>query len=147
MPESRFADGLKRHMRKQADYLRPKFDYALAALESGLAEYGIGSWTRPNGGYFISYDGLPGTSKRCVELCKECGVKLTDSGAAFPYGIDPDDKNIRIAPSYPTTEQLHTCIKVFCLCQRIAALETLLKENSVPSDATDEGKERELTTD
>lgn len=119
-------DGLKKHMKKQADYLRPKFDCALAALDSGLAGYGIGTWTHPNGGYFISYDGLPGTSKRCVELCKNVGVKLTDAGAAFPYGIDPEDKNIRIAPSYPTTEQLYTCMGVFCLCQRIAALEVLL---------------------
>ena len=121
-------NGLKKHMKKQADYLRPKFDCALAALESGLSDYHIGSWTKPNGGYFISYDGLPGTSKRCVELCRNIGVVLTDSGAAFPYGVDPEDKNIRIAPSYPTTEQLYTCMKVFCLCQRIAALEVLLRE-------------------
>ena len=119
-------EGLKLHMKKQADYLRPKFDCALAALESGLSEYGISRWTHPNGGYFISYDGLPGTAKRCVELCGAVGVKLTDAGAPYPYGIDPEDKNIRIAPSYPTTEQLYTCIRVFCLCQRIAALETLL---------------------
>lgn len=121
-------NGLKKHMKKQADYLRPKFDCALAALDSGLAGYGIGTWTHPNGGYFISYDGLNGTAKRCVELCKGAGVKLTDAGAPFPYGIDPDDKNIRIAPSYPTTEQLYTSMGVFCLCQRIAALEVLLGE-------------------
>ena len=123
-------EGLKLHMKKQADYLRPKFDCALAALESGLSEYGISRWTHPNGGYFISYDGLPGTAKRCVELCRAVGVKLTDAGAPYPYGIDPEDKNIRIAPSYPTTEQLYTCIRVFCLCQRIAALETLLAPKS-----------------
>lgn len=120
------AEGLKLHMKKQADYLRPKFDCALAALESGLSEYHIASWTHPNGGYFISYDGLPGTARRCIELCAAVGVKLTDAGAPFPYGIDPEDKNIRIAPSYPTTEQLYTCIRVFCICQRIAALEALL---------------------
>ncbi len=120
--------GLKKHMKKQADYLCPKFDCALAALDSGLNGLQIGKWTHPNGGYFISYDGLPGTAKRCVDLCAGVGVVLTGSGAAFPYGIDPEDKNIRLAPSYPTTEQLYTCIHVFCLCQRIAALEVLLAE-------------------
>ena len=121
--------GLKKHMKKQADYLRPKFDCALAALDAGLSGLQIGEWTHPNGGYFISYDGLPGTSKRCVDLCKKLGVILTGSGAAFPYGIDPEDKNIRLAPSYPTTEQLYTSMRVFCLCQKIAALEILLAGN------------------
>lgn len=119
------AAGLLAHMKKQADYLRPKFDCALAALKTGLDGTGIGTWTNPNGGYFISYDGLPGTAKRCVELCAEAGVKLTEAGAAFPYGIDPEDKNIRLAPSYPSTEQLYQSMNVFCICQRIAALESL----------------------
>jgi len=122
------ADGLRRHMRKQADYLRPKFDFALSALEDGLSDYGIGQWTKPNGGYFISYDGLKGTAKRCVELCGSLGVKFTEAGATFPYGVDPEDKNIRIAPSFPSTPQLYASIKVFCLCQRIAAIEVLLKD-------------------
>lgn len=121
-------EGLKEHMRKQAECLRPKFDCALSALDTGLSGLEIGQWTRPNGGYFISYDGLPGTSKRCVALCAEAGVVLTDSGAAFPYGIDPEDKNIRIAPSYPTVGQLADCMEIFCLCQRIAALEVLLNK-------------------
>ncbi len=119
------AAGLLAHMKKQADYLRPKFDCALAALKTGLDGTGIGTWTNPNGGYFISYDGLPGTAKRCVELCAEAGVKLTEAGAAFPYGIDPEDKNIRLAPSYPSTEQLYQSMNVFCICQKIAALEAL----------------------
>lgn len=119
------AAGLMAHMKKQADYLRPKFDCALAALKTGLDGAGIGTWTNPNGGYFISYDGLPGTAKRCVELCAEAGVKLTEAGAAFPYGIDPEDKNIRLAPSYPSTEQLYQSMNVFCICQKIAALEAL----------------------
>ena len=123
-------EGLYKHMRKQANYLRPKFDCALAVLDNGLTEYEIGQWTRPNGGYFISYDGLKGTAKRCVQLCDELGVKLTDAGATFPYGIDPEDKNIRIAPSFPQTEQLYSSMKVFCLCQRLAALEVLLNENA-----------------
>ena len=120
-------EGLRAHMRKQASYLRPKFDCALAALETGLGGTEIGVWTHPRGGYFISYDGLPGTAKRCVELCAQAGVKLTAAGSVYPYGIDPEDKNIRIAPSYPSTEQLYQSINVFCICQRIAALEALEK--------------------
>ena len=121
-------EGLKAHMRKQANYLRPKFDCALAALESGLGGTEIGVWTKPRGGYFISYDGLPGTAARCVKLCADVGVKLTPAGAAFPYGKDPEDKNIRIAPSYPSTSELYQSMNVFCICQKIAALEKLLKQ-------------------
>ncbi len=119
--------GLKDHMKKHANYLRPKFDVTLAGLQSGLGGLGIGSWTNPNGGYFISYEGLPGTAKRCVQLCAEAGVKFTPAGSVFPYGVDPEDKNIRLAPSYPTTEQLYQSINVFCICQKIAALETMDK--------------------
>ena len=119
--------GLKEHMKKHANYLRPKFDVTLAGLQSGLGGLGIGSWTNPNGGYFISYEGLPGTAKRCVQLCAEAGVKFTPAGSVFPYGVDPEDKNIRLAPSYPTTEQLYQSINVFCICQKIAALETMDK--------------------
>lgn len=120
------ADGLREHMKKQADYLRPKFDCTLAMLNDGLSGLGICEWTKPNGGYFVSFDGLPGTAKRCVSLCREAGVKLTDAGATYPYGIDPEDRNIRIAPSFPATDQLYRCLKVFCICQRAAALEVLL---------------------
>ena len=123
-------DGVKAHMKKQADYLRPKFDFTLAALESGLRRFGIGDWTNPNGGYFISYDGLPGTAARCVQLCADAGVKLTPAGAAFPYGIDPEDKNIRIAPTFLSFGDLNMSMEVFCLCQRIAALEALLAEKA-----------------
>ena len=119
-------EGLKKHMRKQANYLRPKFDCALAALHTGLDGTGIGAWTEPNGGYFISYDGLPGTAKRCIQLCSEAGVQFTAAGSCFPYGIDPEDKNVRIAPSYPSTQELYLSINVFCICQKIAALEVLL---------------------
>ena len=122
------AEGLYEHMKKQADYLRPKFDCTLAMLEDGLGGLGIAEWTRPNGGYFVSFDGLPGTAKRCVSLCKEVGVKFTDAGATFPYGIDPEDKNIRIAPSFPAIDQLYRCMQVFCICQRAAALEVLLAQ-------------------
>ena len=121
-------EGLKKHMRKQANYLRPKFDCALAALHTGLDGTGIGAWTEPNGGYFISYDGLPGTAKRCIQLCAEAGVQFTAAGSCFPYGIDPEDKNVRIAPSYPSTQELYLSINVFCICQKIAALEVMLGE-------------------
>lgn len=120
------ADGLKAHMKKQAEFLRPKFDCTLKTLHSGLDGLDIAEWTEPNGGYFISFDGLPGTAKRCVALCRDIGVKLTGAGATFPYGIDPEDKNIRIAPSFPTVEQLRLSMTAFCLCQRIAALEVLI---------------------
>ena len=120
-------DGLRAHMKKQADYLRPKFDCALAALKSGLAGTGIGKWTNPNGGYFISYEGLDGTAARCVELCAKAGVKFTEAGAAFPYGIDPHDREVRIAPSNPSTPELYASMNVFCICQRIAALEKLMQ--------------------
>ncbi len=123
-------DGLRAHMKKQADYLRPKFDCALAALKSGLAGTGIGTWTNPNGGYFISYEGLDGTAERCVELCAKAGVKFTEAGAAFPYGIDPHDREVRIAPSYPSTPELYASMNVFCICQRIAALEKLIAEEN-----------------
>lgn len=120
------ADGLKAHMKKHAEFMRPKFDCTLSTLEEGLGGLDIAEWTDPNGGYFISFDGLPGTAKRCVSLCKDIGVKLTGAGAPYPYGIDPEDKNIRIAPSFPTLEQLALSMKAFCICQRIAALEVLL---------------------
>ncbi len=122
------AQGLKAHMQKQADCLRPKFQRTLEVLERELAPYGIGSWTKPKGGYFISFDGLKGTARRCVQLCADLGVKFTDAGATFPYGIDPEDKNLRIAPSLPDLEQLESSIEVFCLCQRIAAIEALIDE-------------------
>ena len=123
-------DGLRAHMKKQADYLRPKFDCALAALKSGLAGTGIGKWTNPNGGYFISYEGMDGTAARCVELCAKAGVKFTEAGAAFPYGIDPHDREVRIAPSYPSTPELYASMNVFCICQRIATLEKLIAEEA-----------------
>lgn len=119
-------DGLREHMKKQAEYLRPKFDCTLAMLEDGLEGLEIGTWTKPNGGYFVSFDGIPGTAKRTVDLCLGVGVKLTGAGATYPYGIDPNDNNIRIAPSFPAIDQLYKSIKVFCLCERIAALEVLL---------------------
>lgn len=122
------AEGLREHMKKHAELLRPKFDCTLETLHAGLDGLGIASWTNPNGGYFISFDGLDGTAKRCVSLCRDIGVKLTGAGAPYPYGVDPEDKNIRIAPSFPTVEQLRQGMAAFCVCQRLAALEALLEK-------------------
>ena len=118
-------DGVKEHMAILGATLLPKFDMTVSTLEAELGGTGIGEWTNPNGGYFMAFKGLPGTAKRCVQLCADLGVKLTGAGAPFPYGIDPEDSTIRIAPSFPTPEQLKASIEIFCLCQKIAALETI----------------------
>ena len=122
------AQGLKEHMKKHADCLRPRFDCCLEILERELAPLGIGCWTKPKGGYFISYDGLKNTAKRSLQLCNDLGVKFTDAGATFPNGNDPEDKNVRIAPSYPDVADLKESMEVFCLCQRIAAIETIVND-------------------
>ena len=97
-------NGLKEHMRKHAEFIRPKFEAVESVLEEELSGLGIGSWTEPKGGYFISFDAMDGCAKAIVAKCKEAGVKLTGAGATFPYGKDPKDSNIRIAPSFPTPE-------------------------------------------
>ena len=116
------------HMQKHKEVLRPKFDIVLNALESNLKPVGIGEWTNPNGGYFVSIDVLSGTAKRVVQLCKEAGVVLTGAGATYPYGKDPDDKNIRIAPTFPPNDELRTAMDVFCICTKLAACEKLLEK-------------------
>ena len=118
--------GVKAQMRRQAALIAPKFQLVLEAFDRELAGLGVARWTRPNGGYFISFDGLTGTAARTVLLAKEAGVALTGAGATYPYGIDPDDSNIRIAPTYPSLEELALACELFCLCVRIAALEKLL---------------------
>ena len=112
-------------MQRHAAILRPKFHAVLDALDSEIAPLGIGSWKRPVGGYFVSYDAMPGTAKRALALCKEAGVTMTGAGATFPYGVDPQDSNIRIAPSLPPVEELRQAITIFCLCVKLAALEKL----------------------
>ncbi len=112
-------------MQRHAAILRPKFHAVLDALDSEIAPLGIGSWKRPVGGYFVSYNAMPGTAKRALELCKEAGVTMTGAGATFPYGVDPQDSNIRIAPSLPPVEELRQAIAIFCLCVKLAALEKL----------------------
>ena len=119
-------DGLTAHMKKHADLMRPKFEAVLDILEAELSGLGIGSWTRPKGGYFISFDAMPGCAKAIVAKCKELGVVLTDAGATYPYGNDPEDSNIRIAPSFPTPEEMLEATKIFVLCVKLASIEKLL---------------------
>ena len=120
--------GLVEHMRKHADILRPKFEAVINVLNKELSGLEIGSWTEPRGGYFISFDSLEGCAKAIVAKCKEAGVVMTGAGATFPYGIDPKDQNIRIAPSYPPVDELLTATKLLCICVKLAACEKLLGE-------------------
>lgn len=106
-------NGLKEHMRKHAEFMRPKFEAVESVLEEELGGLGIGSWTEPKGGYFISFDAMDGCAKAIVAKCKEAGVKLTGAGATFPYGKDPKDSNIRIAPSFPTPEEMKQAADLF----------------------------------
>ena len=120
-------DGIKAHMKLHAKILKPKFDAVLDTLESDLAGLEIASWLNPNGGYFISLDVTAGSASRVGVLCKEAGVTLTNVGATFPYGKDPSDSNIRIAPTFPTPEVLSKAVKVLTVSVKLACLENLLK--------------------
>ncbi len=122
------ADGVRAHMKKHAALMAPKFDCVLDNLNKEIAPRGIGSWHEPKGGYFVCYQGLPGTAKRTVALCKEAGLTLTGAGAPFPYKKDPNDNVIRIAPSYPDVPMLEAAMKLFCVAARMAALEVLMAE-------------------
>ena len=121
-------DGLRNHMKKHAQILIPKFNTVHENLNRELGSRGIGTWIRPKGGYFIAFDGLPGTAKRTVELCAQANLKLTPAGATYPYGVDPFDKTIRLAPSYPDLPALAAAMRLFCVAARMAALEVLIKE-------------------
>ncbi|MEE0913215.1 MAG: aminotransferase class I/II-fold pyridoxal phosphate-dependent enzyme [Ruminococcus sp.] len=121
-------DGIMAHMQKHKAILAPKFEIVINTLNEQIKEAGFAQWTDPNGGYFISIDVLPGTAKRVVQLCKEAGVVLTGAGATYPNGIDPEDKNIRLAPTFPPTDELETAMSVFCICAKLAACEKLLAE-------------------
>lgn len=121
-------DGVMEHMQKHKEILKPKFDIVLNALDVQLKPVGVGEWTNPNGGYFVSIDVLSGTAKRVVQLCKEAGVVLTGAGATYPYGKDPEDKNIRIAPTFPPNDELKTAMSVFCICAKLASCEKLLEK-------------------
>ncbi len=119
-------EGLTNHMKKHAEFLRPRFEAVSDALEAELKPLGIGKWVKPNGGYFISFDAPKGCAKEIVKLCKEAGVELTGAGATFPYGVDPDDSNIRIAPSFPPIEEMKLAAELFCIAVKIAAAKKLL---------------------
>ena len=120
-------DGVKSHMEKHKNILKPRFDTVLEKLDSKLKEAGFAVWTNPNGGYFVSVDVLEGTAKKVVALCKDAGVVLTGAGATYPYGKDPKDSNIRIAPTFPPVSELETAMDIFCVCAKLAAVEKLLE--------------------
>lgn len=119
-------DGLKEHMKKHAELMRPKFEAVLSVLNEELAGLEIGSWIEPRGGYFISFDAMEGCAKAIVAKCKDAGVVMTGAGATFPYGNDPKDSNIRIAPSFPTPEEMSEAAKLFALCVKIVSVDKLL---------------------
>ena len=112
-------------MRQRAAVMAPKFRCVVETLDREVAPAGIADWRRPKGGYFVSLNAMPGTAKRTLALCKEAGVTMTSAGATFPYGKDPQDSNIRIAPSLPPVEELEQAIAVLCVCLKLAALEKL----------------------
>ena len=122
------AQGVREHMKKHADFMRPKFETVLQVLEKELGGLEIGSWVRPRGGYFISFDALPGCAKAIVAKSKEAGLVLTGAGATYPYGKDPQDSNIRIAPTYPTPEELALAGEIFVLSVKLVSLEKILAE-------------------
>ena len=120
-------DGIKAHMQKHAKVLKPKFDAVIDTLNSDLSGLGIAEWNEPNGGYFISLDVTGGSASRVGVLCKEAGVTLTNVGATFPYGKDPSDSNIRIAPTFPDADTLKQAVKVLTVSVKLACLENLMK--------------------
>lgn len=120
--------GMVEHMKKHADIIRPKFEMVEQTLEDNLGGLGIGTWTKPLGGYFISFDSLPGCAKSIVSHAKKAGVVMTNAGATWPYGKDPHDSNIRIAPTYPSAADLKTAAQLFTLCVKLVSAEKLYAE-------------------
>ena len=120
-------EGMNNHMKKHAEIVRPKFELVLSTLEKELKEAQIGSWTNPHGGYFVSFNSLEGCAAKIVSMCKEAGVTLTGAGATYPYKKDPDDSNIRIAPTFPPIGELAQALEVFVLCVKLASVEKLLE--------------------
>ncbi|KSV60715.1 aminotransferase class I/II-fold pyridoxal phosphate-dependent enzyme [Acetivibrio ethanolgignens] len=119
--------GMEAHMKKHADILRPKFEAVLEVLDRELGGADIGTWIKPKGGYFISFEAMDGCAKAIVAKCKEAGVTMTDAGATYPYGKDPHDSNIRIAPSFPTPEELAMAADLFVLCVKLVSIDKLLE--------------------
>ena len=120
--------GMVQHMKLHAAIMRPKFEIVLSTLEKELTGLEIGSWMNPRGGYFISFDALDGCAKAIVAKAKEAGLVMTEAGATFPYGKDPKDSNIRIAPSYPTEEDLKKAMEIFILSVKLVSIDKLLSE-------------------
>ena len=120
--------GMTEHMKKHAEIIRPKFEAVLATLDNRLGGLGIGDWTRPIGGYFISFDAMEGCAKEIVDKAKKAGVVMTKAGATWPYGNDPHDSNIRIAPTYPNLEDLKLAAELFTLCVRLVSAQKLYDE-------------------
>ena len=121
------ADGVRLQMQRHQQLLAPKFALALEILEDRLGDSKIASWTEPKGGYFVSLDVLPGTARRTIALAKDAGIAVTEAGAAFPYRKDPEDKNIRIAPTFPSMPDLREAIDGLATCALLAATESLLQ--------------------
>ena len=121
-------NGMVAHMRKHADIIRPKFEAVLEILDRDLTPCGIGEWTKPNGGYFISFDAPEGCAKAIVDKAKKAGVTMTNAGATYPYKKDPHDSNIRIAPTYPSLQDLRTAMDIFTICVRLTAAQKLLEQ-------------------
>ena len=121
-------DGIKAQMRKHASILRPKFEAVETILDCNLADLGFAKWTKPHGGYFISFDGYKGTAKLIVSKCKDIGVILTDAGAAYPYHNDPNDAHIRIAPSAPILEEVKKAAYAFCVVAKLVTLNKMINE-------------------
>ena len=121
-------NGMKDYMKKHAAIIRPKFEAVLETLEKELGELGIASWSKPVGGYFISFNAEKGCAKAIVAKCKEAGLVLTGAGAAYPYGNDPEDSNIRIAPTLPPIEELKVATDLFVTCTKLVTVEKFLSE-------------------
>ncbi|EST10561.1 aminotransferase class I/II-fold pyridoxal phosphate-dependent enzyme [Sporolactobacillus laevolacticus] len=121
-------DHINEHMKKHAELIKPKFDLVLLELDSQLRDNNIASWSKPKGGYFISLNTLDGCAAEVVKRAAEAGVKLTKAGATFPYGKDPRDRNIRIAPTYPSIAELKVAIDVLCLCVQMVSIKKLLND-------------------
>lgn len=121
-------DGIREHMKKHADIIRPKFEAVLQVLDREIGGLGIGEWNKPVGGYFISFEAMEGCAKAIVAKCKEAGVVMTGAGATYPYGKDPKDSNIRIAPTFPTPEEMAEATDLFVLCVKLVSVNKLLEE-------------------
>ncbi|NLC53455.1 MAG: aminotransferase class I/II-fold pyridoxal phosphate-dependent enzyme [Firmicutes bacterium] len=121
------AQNVRLHMKKHAAIIRPKFDLVLNLLQTQLGDKKIATWSRPQGGYFISFNTMPGCAKKVVQMAADAGVELTKAGATFPYGIDPKDQNIRIAPTYPPLRELETAMELFIVCVQLVSIENILR--------------------